>query len=165
MPLLPTSARTAARSAAAAASFAIARPTSGGGRRPLPPVAGRRAQLAATIAAAAPEDRDGPLGKTVGAVSDAADAVADLFPAAVPHPTAKLIVLVVGGTLLLKVVGSVINTVAFVGACGAAGWLLLQANADGGGRSGGRRGKRGSSGSTAADALEEARRLMKKYTK
>jgi hypothetical protein len=63
------------------------------------------------------------------------------------------------------VVGSVINTVAFVGACGAAGWLLLQANADGGGRSGGRRGKRGSSGSTAADALEEARRLMKKYTK
>jgi hypothetical protein len=163
MPALPTPLASSARTLAGAAAAVMgARPASRGWR-PVPPVARRRGTQLATLAAR-PEDREGPVEKTVGAVSDAADAVADLFPASVPHPTAKLIVLVVGGTVMLKVVGSVINTVAFVGACGAAGWLLLQANADGGG-SGKRGGKRGGGGGSAADALEEARRLMKKYTK
>ena len=113
------------------------------------------------------EDGDGgPLSTAAKAADTAADALAGFLPDSIPRPAAKVGILVIGGTVLLSFVGKVISTVAFVGALGAGGWLLYQANnpeGDGGG--GGRKGSGGGGGGSAADALEEARRVMAKYMK
>ena len=108
------------------------------------------------------EDESGPLATAARAADSAADALAGFLPDSIPRGAAKVGILVVGGAVLLSVVGKVISTVAFVGALGAGGWLLLQSqNSDPG--SGGNKKGSGGGGGSASDALAEARRLMKKY--